>query len=369
MLPYKKYFSWIIVLWAAWSLIGCSPKRSGLDHSKTRIIGVKIYDYNGNLPDLFEEWKSLGINTVFTSASLDSNPEFRQLARQHRIKIFIILPIFFNPQALHSNPDLYALTNRGTPAVEEWVEFVCPSRDDYRRQKIEYIMNLIRELDPDGLSLDFIRHFVFWEKVYPDRQPGDIPNTCFDDHCLQKFQADCTIEIPDDLKNAPDIYTWIQDNCLAEWTEWKCELIASMIRDIASEARKIKPGIKINVHAVPWRQTDFNNSIKTVVGQDFSKIGDIVDLISPMTYAHMVRQKPEWIGSVTRDIASQVKCQVVPSIQVNKAYLEEPLSLGEFEESLIEALKQPSAGVIFWSWDQLVENPPKKEIVRAIVQK
>ena len=366
---HKKYIFWIIILCVAWSLIGCSGKRSEVAFSKDRMIGVKIYDYDGSLPELFEEWKNLGINTVFTSASLDSNPEFRQLARQYKIAIFIILPIFFNPEALNANPKLYALTDRGTPAVEEWVEFVCPSREEYRRQKIEYIMNLLRDLNPDGLSLDFIRHFVFWEKVYPDRKQGDIPNTCFDDHCLQKFQADRNILIPDNFKNTAEIAKWIHTNCLAEWTEWKCELITSMIRDIADEARKIKPEIKINVHAVPWRQTDFDNSIKTVVGQDFSKIGAIIDMISPMTYAHMVQQKPEWVSSVTSDIASQVKCNVVPSIQVNKAYLDESLGFEEFEESLIEALKQPSAGVIFWSWDQLVENPPKKEIVRALVRK
>lgn len=366
---YKKYISWIIILCAAWSLISCSGKRSEIAFSKVRMIGVKIYDYDGSLLELFGEWKNLGINTVFTSASLDSNPEFRQLAKQHKIVTFIILPIFFNPEVLHANPKLYALTNRGTPAVEEWVEFVCPSREEYRTQKVEYIMNLVRELDPDGLSLDFIRHFVFWEKVYPNRKPGDIPNTCFDSHCLQKFQNDRDIQIPDTLKNAQKIAEWIESNCLAEWTEWKCELITSMIRDIAAEARKIKPEIKINVHAVPWRQNDFDSAIKIVAGQDFSKIGAIVDMISPMTYAHMVQQKPEWVSSVTRDISNQVKCNVVPSIQVNRAYLDESLGLEEFEESLIEALKQPSAGVIFWSWDQLVENPPKKEIVRALVRK
>jgi len=364
-----KFNSRIIVLSLALILIACSGKRSEVAFLKDRMIGVKIYDYDGNLPELFEEWKDLGINTVFTSASLDSNPEFRQLAGQHKITTFIILPIFFNPGALLSNPDLYALTNQGKPAIEEWVEFVCPSREEYRKQKVEYIMNLIRELDPDGLSLDFIRHFVFWEKVYPNRKPADIPNTCFDNHCLQKFQTDRNIWIPDNLKNTAEVATWIYTNCLVEWTEWKCELITGMIRDIAAEARKIKPEIKINVHAVPWRQNDFDSAIKIVAGQDFSKIGAIVDMISPMTYAHMVQQKPEWVSLVTIDITSQVKCNVVPSIQVNKAYLDESLDIEEFEESLIEALKQPSAGVIFWSWDQLVENPPKKEIVRALVRK
>lgn len=35
----------------------------------------------------------------------------------------------------------------------------------------------------------------------------------------------------------------------------------------------------------------------------------------------------------------------------------------------IAALKQPSSGVIFWSWEQFVENPEKKEILKSVLKK
>jgi hypothetical protein len=344
---------------------GCRQRSKQIGEHQ-RMIGVKIYEIDQEPAALLQEWDELGINTVFAAPSLLST-EFKSLARKHQIETFIIVPIFYDPDALQSNPDLYAITMTGEPAVEEWVEFVCPSREDFREQKIDAVKKLIRELDPDGLSLDFIRHFVFWEKVYPDRPPEAIPNTCFDPHCMQKFQADLNLAIPDTLQQIPEIATWITSNYLTEWTDWKCGLITSMIGDIVDAVREIKPGIMINLHAVPWRQNDFGNAIRVVTGQDFSDVVGHVDMLSPMTYAYMVKQKPEWVSSVVRDIAGVAKCRIVPSIQVNEAYLTEPLTADEFGKSLVAALKEPSSGVIFWSWEQLEARPEKKAIVRSVL--
>jgi hypothetical protein len=360
----------LILLFIALSIVwaGCSQKEVRHE-KKDRVIGVKIYDTNENFSELYTEWKNLGINTVFTSVSLMSQEEFRNLAKKNNIETFIILPIFFNPDTLQVTPDLYAITNHGEKAKEEWVEFVCPSREEYRKRKIEHIKTLVRELDPDGLSLDFIRHFVFWEKVYPDREARSIANTCLDSSCLTNFQKDTGILIPDSLKNAAEITEWITTNHLQQWTNWKCTLITSMITEIKIEAQQLKPGIKINVHAVPWRQKDFDNAIKIIAGQDFSRISDVADILSPMTYAHMVKRDPAWIHSVVQDIAGQTKCKIIPSIQVNKAYLNESLTVGEFEQSVTEALKPPSSGVIFWSWEQLKVSPDKMEILKYHLNK
>ncbi|MFX0124308.1 MAG: hypothetical protein ACFFAE_11770 [Candidatus Hodarchaeota archaeon] len=83
--------------------------------------------------------------------------------------VFIIFPVFYDPEALERNPELYSITNKGEKAVDEWVKFVCPTRDDYRKSKVEKMKKIVTELDPDGLSLDFNRYFVFWEKIYPRR--------------------------------------------------------------------------------------------------------------------------------------------------------------------------------------------------------
>jgi hypothetical protein len=54
------------------------------------------------------------------------------------------------------------------------VQFVCPSRPEYRAKRTREIADLVRRLRPQGLSLDFIRHFVFWEKILPATRHSDI---------------------------------------------------------------------------------------------------------------------------------------------------------------------------------------------------
>ncbi len=140
-----------------------------------------------------------------------------------------------------------------------------------------------------------------------------------------------------------------------------------MVREITKEAKQLKPDIKVNVHTIPWRKDDFGNAIKYVIGQDFSKIAEYVDILSPMAYAHMVKREPGWINSVVGDVSDQADCKIIPSIQVNKAYLSNPLTIGEFEQSIKEALKPPSSGVFFWSWEQLENKPEKKEVLKKIM--
>jgi hypothetical protein len=331
-----------------------------------RIIGVKIYDYEGNLGTLFAEWRSLGINTAFVSPALAAKPGFRYQARAGGIDVFLILPIFFNDEALERRPELAAITREGKPAVDDWVKFICPSRDDYRAERVEWVKELVEDLDPDGISLDFIRHFVFWEMVYPDRTLDSLPNTCFDESCLKKFQAETGIELPAGLETTAAKAEWIIKSHLQDWTDWKCSLITSLVKELAQTARAVKPTIKVNVHAVPWRASDFGGAIKIVAGQDLPAIGVFTDYVSPMCYHHMVRRPPAWIHSVVEEMTNQVRVPILPSIQVKEAYLPEELSVDEFREALTEALKPLSRGVVFWSWNTLGPDAERKAVVREL---
>src|SRR5262245_62025370 len=81
------------------------------------------------------------------------------------LRSWLNVPVFCDPKYLALHPDAYAITNLGRRAAEGWLHFVCPSRDDYLDGILEVLHGNLMRLQPAVVSLDFIRHFVFWERV------------------------------------------------------------------------------------------------------------------------------------------------------------------------------------------------------------
>ena len=157
------------------------------NNEEEKIIGVKIYEYKGDYNLLFDKWKEAGINTVFAGVSLLSDNEFKSLALKNNISTYAILPIFYSPEDIEKDSSLFAITRYGQRAEKEWVKFVCPSDEQFKIIKINFISKFVGEHRPTGISIDFIRHFVFWEKGYPGTGFDSLPNTCFDKRCITKY--------------------------------------------------------------------------------------------------------------------------------------------------------------------------------------
>lgn len=344
-------------------------KEASPETGKNPLIGVKIYEYSGSYPRLFDEWRSLGINTAFVSASLASDPEFRGLAEKRGVSVFIIFPVFHDPGELSRRPDLSAITAAGQTAREAWVRFACPTRKDYRARKVELVKKLVGECRPEGLSLDFIRYFVFWEMVYPGRKLDSLPNSCFCPSCLAEFQEAARIRLQTDPADVPASAAWITANHLQEWADWKCRIIAGAVEELAGEARKIKPDIEINVHTVPWRKDDMDGAVRIIAGQDPAMIAPFADYLSPMCYHHMVMRPPAWIRSVVEDADARARGRILPSIQADKAYVDAEMTVRDFKEALREALKPPSRGVVIWSWEALEKSKEKRDALKDAQKK
>ncbi len=356
----KKRFVWVLMVFlVCYSLLLPGASIPG-EKQPDVMVGVKIYDYDKDLPPLFSEWKSLGINTAFISDTLAADNEFMKLAKKNDIVTFVIVPVFCSPDKPVAD-SLYAVSGKGEKAAAEWVHFVCPNREKYREQRIDFIKNVVNKYKPDGISIDFIRYFVYWEKVAPNARLDPLDNTCFCPLCLDKMQEELHFRFPGRLKRVKEKAAWLLKNHEKKWVEWKCRTITSMVKTIAREVRKIDPGILLNAHIVPWRAADFGEGIKEIAGQDIAAISSVVDYISPMCYSHMLKRKPPWVYSVVVDMAVQVDKRVIPSIQVTESYLKEIFSVGDFERALRESLKPPSGGVIFWNWKALAESPAKKK--------
>jgi hypothetical protein len=327
-----------------------------------KIIGIKIYEYDKDFNQLVEKWKDMGINTAFISKELAANTLFRQILRANDIKVYIIFPVFYDPELLQHDSTLYAITDKGRIAKDDWVEFVCPSCIAYRKMKIDEAAELVRRLQPDGLSVDFIRQFVFWEMIYPDRTAESIDMACFCDSCVGIFCRKKGIILPDTCVTIAQKAAYILNHYPDGWNDYRCDLIASMVKDIADKVHSVKPNTKINVHAVPWRDADFGGANIRVAAQDLQKIAPYADYISPMCYSQMLKRDADWIASVVTEMDRKARGKILPSIQVYPYYIDDPFSVDDFRRCVDAALRAPSQGVVFFSWPLFEKDPERMEI-------
>ena len=337
------------------------------DHQQ--MYGVKIYTISGDIDSLVSGWIDLGINTAFVSREIAADTRFREKAETAGIPVFIIEPVFFNPEALHEDSSLYAITNKGNIARSGWVEFICPSNRKYKETLLQNLEDDVRNLKPDGISLDFIRHFVYWEMVGPDQHADSIEHGCFCDQCVTAFSKETGIVLPDTFEDIAARANYILHHHRETWTGWKSRLITSFVKEITTDLKTIDPDLKFNLHAVPWRTEDYNGGINTIAGQDFTALGQYVDYISPMCYPFMLYRDGPWVASVVSDMDRQAPGKVIPSIQVREEYRKEYISDSTFESYLQHALQAPSKGVIFWSWEHLEKEPGKKKIIRKTLRR
>ncbi len=313
-----------------------------------KIAGIKIYGYDKEFNPLTDIWKEMGINTAFVSKELAANTLFRKLMKENDIGVYIIFPVFHDPELLKRDSTLYAITDKGKVAKDDWVEFVCPSREVYRSMKVSEAADLVRELEPDGLSIDFIRQFVFWEMIYPDRSAESINVACFCDTCTENFFRLNNIALPDTCTTVVQQASYILSYHSGAWNDYRSDLIASMVKEISDRVHNVKPDIKINVHAVPWRDEDFGGANIRVAAQDLKKIAPYTDYISPMCYSQMVRRDAGWIESVVAEMDKKAPGKILPSIQVYPYYVDDVFNADDFEDCIDAALKKPSRGVVFF---------------------
>jgi len=333
-------------------------------HDSEKIIGIKIYEYNRDFALLVEQWKKMGINTAFVSKELAANDVFRQILKANNIRVYIILPVFYDPALLKQDSSLYAITDKGRIAKDDWVEFVCPSRNACRTMKIKEAAELVKTLQPDGLSIDFIRQFVFWEMIYPDRTAESIDIACFCDSCLGSFCRKEGIILPDTCAMVTQKAAYILNRYSDDWNDYRCDLIASMVKEIADKVHNVKPDTKINVHTVPWRDSDFNGANIKVAAQDLQKIAPYTDYISPMCYSQMLKRDADWITSVVTETDRKAPGMVLPSIQVYPYYIDDPFTVDDFLRCVDAALQPPSQGVVFFSWPLFEKDKERMEINR-----
>ena len=299
-----------------------------------RLYGVKLYDGQFCRSETVDLLLEAGFNTVYLGRDA-LVPAFTEELSSRGLFWNIVEPVF-----LAQEGEELATLEDGSPASDSWVRFVCPTDSEHLNRVRQRIASDIRTFNPPGISLDFLRFFQFWEMTSPTADPQSLPKSCFCPRC----RAQRTL------------------------MDWRQNIVEQTALVLCSEIRQSKPEIRIGIHCVPWTRDMYDDAIRNVIGQNFGNLAEIGDYLTPMVYHHMMHREPLYIKEFLADMAGQGVTEILPSVQVRKAYREEEMSAEDFGEALGYALESPSKGVLLYKWEDLVYDSVRLDIVRSMLK-
>ncbi|RPH52561.1 MAG: hypothetical protein EHM85_02245 [Desulfobacteraceae bacterium] len=313
--------------------------------------------------------ESSGVNAVFVSQKNDAVRRYKEQG----FKVFISVNAFGGKRAWDKYPDSRPVKANGKKLGEDksdkGQEGTCPTHVKWREDRLRHIKHLADVLGKDqgidGIWLDYIRYPGFWETQKPE-----IPDTCYCERCLNKFQADRKIIIPPG-KIAGEAASWINKNCPYEWMAWKKEQINSFVRDVKAILAVHPEKITLGLFTVPWRKGEKNNAISYLLAQDSFLLSEIADVVSPMLYHKMCGRDVDWVGRMTQYYKETAGCSVWPIIQSHD------LNPDEFKKAAENCGKAGADGMLVFScggindskfekkkmWEALRDFEPQENLI------
>ena len=161
--------------------------------------------------------------------------------------------------------------------------WLCPSHPDNQKLEIDSMVEVARKYAVDGVHFDYIR--------YPDE------NACFCPGCCERFEK----KIGQKIDNWPGAIRK-NDELLQQWTQFRCDNISTVVEAVSTQARKVRPGIRISAAVFPNGPLDRQH-----IGQDWKLWCERgwLDFVCPMDYtaydtsfAGLVKNQREWAGKV-----------------------------------------------------------------------
>lgn len=142
------------------------------------------------------------------------------------------------------------------------MDWLCPSHPANFALETNSMLEVVRNYDISGVHFDYIR--------YPNA------DYCYCAGCGQRFQAETSRTLthwPGDVLAAGAVRSAFLD--------WRREQITRLVRTVSSEAKKLKPGLKVSAAVFPDAASALDD-----VGQDWRRWIDegIVDFLCPMNY-------------------------------------------------------------------------------------
>lgn len=298
------------------------------------------FDTSRPVREIFDITKSWNIDYLVLSTLFFESPENRDYIKGcHENskngdcpKLWLNIPVFCNPGYLENHEDAFCITSQNRKAAfHDWLHFVCPNNNEYLEQRIKESRLLVRELQPEIVSLDFIRQFVFWEEIaFSD----SIEDGCYCPHCRSLFAGDANIRTIPSIEEIHSLY-------MKDWVKWRSKRIAEVAIGFKKAIYEENPRIKFTMKLLPFKKDDYDGAVVKHAGQDLNLLAPLCDFLSPMTFYNMFAKSLSWKHEICSYMHQESGLDVMDYCQDREVYeFEASITKSRFASELDDAVKR-----------------------------
>ena len=357
----------VFVLTAA-LIAGLAPATAQTPGSRPHVAIRGIY---GGVPqevlDAGRTLQDIGVNAIWLGSGSFTD-ERMALLRAQGVRVFAEFNTLHVASYLKDHPDAAPVGADGqvSPPPDGW-HGICPTHDGYRRSRMTAFKELLERFAVDGVWLDYHHSHASWEQAAPN-----MPDTCFCDRCLRRFQDDTGVRLPE--RPTSERAAVLLSTHRPRWTRWRMDVLTDWVREFRTIVDATRPSALLGTFHNPWSDEDFGGARTDKLAIDLRAQEAYVDVFSPMPYHARFghASDPQWIsrqvGWLGRYLgltgAAGEKTRIWPIVQISG--WGEPVPLAQVEAVLDHGSRRPATGVMVFAWSGLRKHSEKVDAVGCV---
>jgi hypothetical protein len=323
--------------------------------------------YGGVPQEILDRGMSLrayGVDAVWLGAG-SFTPERLALLRDEGMQVYAEFNTLHVADYLQAHPDAAPVGVDGevSPPPQGW-QGICPTHDGYRQSRMDAFRALLSDFAIDGVWLDYHHSHASWERAEPD-----MPDTCFCDRCLRRFQEATGITLPavPPAERANLLLSTHRD----AWVQWRLEVFTDWVREFREILDATRPTALLGTFHNPWSDDDFDGARIEKLAIDLQAQAAYIDVFSPMPYHARFghADDPAWIARQVQWLGEYLGIEGTPGERhriwpiVQIADWGEPVPVGQVQTVLEHGARPPATGVMVFNWSGLRSEEEKVEAI------
>ena len=340
---------------------GCARLEGGAPGAPLRGI------YGGLPQEIIDSGRSLrefGLDAVWLGSGSYTAERLAWL-RAQQVRAYAEFNTLHVAEYLKAHPEAAPVGTDGrvSPPPDGW-QGICPTHEGYRAERMQAFRTLLETFAIDGVWLDYHHSHASWEQAEPN-----MPDTCFCDRCLLRFQKDTAITLPQ--APTPERAALLLSTHRSAWVRWRLGVFTDWVREFRDIRDAARPGAVLGTFHNPWSDEDFGGARLGKLGIDLKAQAAYVDVFSPMPYharfGHAgdpawISRQVAWLGKhLAVSGAPGERLRIWPIVQV--ADWGEPVPVEQIDEVLRHGARAPATGVMVFAWGGLRKQPEKVEAI------